>query len=138
MGATLRFEPASPLFCEGQFCDHALELLSGTVAVSTEPGNRRRAPYVRWRTAGELIGVAETFSQTPYQSTAIAVTKVEARPISRNELLQMLGNPETAFPLLSGVTKELTRLFETVRRIPHRQWHRNQQPSAGVPLGKAA
>jgi len=138
MGATLRFEPASPLFCEGQFCDHALELLSGTFAVSTEPGNCRRAPYVRWRTAGELIGVDETFSRSPYQSTAIAVTKVEARPISRQELLQMLANTDTAFPVLSGLTKELTRVFETLRRIPHRQWHRNQKPSAGVSLGKAA
>jgi len=138
MGATLRFETASPLFCEGQFCDHALELLSGTVAVFTEPGNRRRAPYVRWRTAGELIGVAEAFSRSPYQSTVIAVTNVEARQISRQEPLQMLANPDTAFPVLSGLTKELTRVFETLRRIPHRRWHRNKKPSDVVSLGKAA
>jgi len=77
--ATLRFEPAAELFSEGQFCPYDFELLSGTVALFTEPGNRC-APYVRHVQAGQLIGVAE--------GSAILLISPQQPPTQRLRLAQ--------------------------------------------------
>jgi len=105
------FGPGASLFLQGDPSEGLLWVESGTVAIRIMTP-RGRDCLVRLVEAGEILGwrACLTAGETGQLQSAVAVTRVEARFVRRDDVVEILGSdPALALSRLQSLTRVATR-----------------------------
>jgi CRP-like cAMP-binding protein len=116
---THRVDKGQQLFVQGESAEATYIVLRGKVRLSIGLQGQPQLPLFDQR-PGAVLGLAETFLGSEYQTTATAMTKATVHEISRADLLDLLNTPEGGIPVLSVLTEKLTQMYEVLRRSTRR------------------
>lgn len=119
------FEPNTLLFDEGQTGDAAYLVTKGNVEIRA--GVRGESPRtVAKRGKGAVIGEMALFDNRPRMAAAIALTRVEAIRISREEFIVRMDDMD---PVMKSIVKILVarirELSDQVADLKRMDWRSN-------------
>ncbi len=113
-----RYAPGDIIFSPERASDQAFLLLKGSVRLTVHASSLPEPVAIAsLETPGQLFGFSTVIGQGHHNSSAEAVTEVEAVAVDGPRFLAYLGKePEVGFVVMSRVARALSRRLATLRR----------------------
>jgi CRP-like cAMP-binding protein len=133
---TRSIRKGSLIFREGEEARCVYIVLRGRVVMSSaeRPGIRLQPCF-----DGAVLGLPETVLGTKYQTSARARTAVTVHMIGREDLQEMLSNPEEGYAVVSALADKVTQIYRELklRRFNNKHSRVAAKPDCGIKVRQA-
>jgi CRP-like cAMP-binding protein len=135
LAETKRYEPGAIIFSPEQASEWAFLLLKGSVRLTVHASSLPEpVTLASLETSGQAFGFSTVIGQGHHNSSAEAVTAVEAVAIHGPRFLEYLEkDPEVGFVVMRRVAKALSRRLATLRRHLLETIIDYERPSSTIP-----